>query len=407
MRIAWYSNAPWGPTGYGQQTAMIAPRLQADGHDVSVLANWGQQVAMGEWQGMPVYPQGLEPYSLDVVDDQADHVLDGGGGWVVTLYDVWVLTGRPLWDKHAVASWVPVDHYPVPPKVVEWCKGERRSAPPRVIAMSQFGQQALRDAGIESVYVPHGIESVYAPSPSDIRRRLRVPDDAFLVMMNAANIGNTPPRKAWDQNLQALADLMRAHPDVYAYLHTDVRRPGGVPIDGIASLWGLPMDRLRVADQQAYRWGVISPEELARLYSAADVLLACSMGEGFGIPVVEAMACGTPAIVTDFSAQPELVGDTGWRCRYQMHYDQGQHAALAMPLVFSIREALEAAYEERGTAAAADRRDATRAKAREYDADTVYAEMWRPLLRSMADEIAPRQKPTINLAMKQPRKGKR
>lgn len=400
MKVAWYSNAPWGPTGYGQQTAMMLPRLRADGHEVAVLANWGQQVSMGEWNGIPVYPQGLESYSLDVINDQADHALEGGG-WVITLYDVWVLTGRKLWDKHPVASWVPVDHYPVPPKVAEWCKGNK------TIAMSRFGHDALRDAGVESTYIPHGIETVYRPTPSDIRARLRVPDDGFLVMMNAANIGNVPPRKAWDQNLQALADLMRAHPDVYVYLHTDVRRPGGVPIDGIATLWGMPMERLRVADQQAYRWGVISPEELARLYSAADVLLACSMGEGFGIPVVESMACGTPAIVTDFSAQPELVGDTGWKCRYQLHYDQAQHAALAMPLVGSIREALEHAYLERGTEEASARRTAARAKAGEYDADTVYRTAWRPLLAEMESSAAPRTKPSVNLALRPARKGKR
>ena len=49
------------------------------------------------------------------------------------------------------------------------------------------------------------------------------------------------------------------------------------------------------------------PEELASFYSAADVLLSLSYEETFGLTVVEAMACGTPAIVYDNTAQPELI----------------------------------------------------------------------------------------------------
>lgn len=49
------------------------------------------------------------------------------------------------------------------------------------------------------------------------------------------------------------------------------------------------------------------PEELAAFYSASDVLLSLSYEETFGLTVVEAMACGTPAIVYDNTAQPELI----------------------------------------------------------------------------------------------------
>ena len=48
-------------------------------------------------------------------------------------------------------------------------------------------------------------------------------------------------------------------------------------------------------------------KELAAYYSAADVLLSLSYEETFGLTIVEAMACGTPAVVYDYSAQPELI----------------------------------------------------------------------------------------------------
>jgi glycosyltransferase involved in cell wall biosynthesis len=49
--------------------------------------------------------------------------------------------------------------------------------------------------------------------------------------------------------------------------------------------------------------------ELVRLYNAADVLLSPSLYEGFGLTVVEAMACGTPVIASNTSSLPEITGD--------------------------------------------------------------------------------------------------
>jgi alpha-1,3-rhamnosyl/mannosyltransferase len=50
---------------------------------------------------------------------------------------------------------------------------------------------------------------------------------------------------------------------------------------------------------------------LPALYSLARVLVLPSFYEGFGLPALEAMACGTPPIVSDRSSLPEVVGDVG------------------------------------------------------------------------------------------------
>lgn len=57
--------------------------------------------------------------------------------------------------------------------------------------------------------------------------------------------------------------------------------------------------------------GFVPDAELGDLYSAADVLVLPSLYEGFGLPVLESMACGTPVIASDAGALPEVVGDAG------------------------------------------------------------------------------------------------
>lgn len=57
--------------------------------------------------------------------------------------------------------------------------------------------------------------------------------------------------------------------------------------------------------------GYVPQEELPALYSAADLFVYPSLYEGFGLPPLEAMACGTPVITSNTSSLPEVVGDAG------------------------------------------------------------------------------------------------
>ncbi|MCS7123549.1 MAG: glycosyltransferase family 1 protein [Candidatus Aenigmarchaeota archaeon] len=57
--------------------------------------------------------------------------------------------------------------------------------------------------------------------------------------------------------------------------------------------------------------GYVSDYELPKYYSSAELLLYCSLYEGFGLPVIEAMACGCPVITSNISSLPEVAGDAG------------------------------------------------------------------------------------------------
>jgi glycosyltransferase involved in cell wall biosynthesis len=122
-----------------------------------------------------------------------------------------------------------------------------------------------------------------------------------------------------------------------------------------------------------YRNGV-PLEAMASIYTATDVLLAASMGEGFGLPTMEAQACATRVIVSDFAASAELVGD-GWRIDGQPQWDAPQKAWFHVPNVESIVNALEEAYQQ-GRIRSQKAQDFAAA----YEADRVWAEHWRPIL---------------------------
>ena len=57
--------------------------------------------------------------------------------------------------------------------------------------------------------------------------------------------------------------------------------------------------------------GIVYEEDLPALYSGAMIFLFPSLYEGFGLPPLEAMACGTPVICSNVTSLPEVVGDSG------------------------------------------------------------------------------------------------
>lgn len=70
------------------------------------------------------------------------------------------------------------------------------------------------------------------------------------------------------------------------------------------------VDDLRLGDQVRFT-GYVTDEDLPALYSAAEIFIYPSLYEGFGLPPLEAMACGAPVIASNSSSLPEVVGEAG------------------------------------------------------------------------------------------------
>jgi glycosyltransferase involved in cell wall biosynthesis len=81
--------------------------------------------------------------------------------------------------------------------------------------------------------------------------------------------------------------------------------------DGRASPDVVALVRALGVSEAAVFQGYLGVEQLRALYAAAALFVLPSLYEGFGLPVLEAMACGTPVIATNPSSLPEVVGDAG------------------------------------------------------------------------------------------------
>jgi len=235
--------------------------------------------------------------------------------------------------------------------------------------MSQHGKAACDRKDIESVYIPHALEKHWKPTP--------FAEDPwpgrFVVTIPNANKGVMPSRKAWGENILAFSIFAKDRPDALLYLHTEPRSQFGIDLVALVESAGVKSSQVQFAEPYQHRMGV-DDKTMARIYTRSDVLLSATAGEGFGLPVLEAQGCGTRVVVSNFSAQPELVGD-GWIAEVQPQFNPTQLGWFCTPLIPSIVEGLEAAYEKGGghSQKAVD-------FAKQYDADAVFKERWIPLI---------------------------
>lgn len=174
----------------------------------------------------------------------------------------------------------------------------------RLIADSQSTADDLaRLPGVDPARI-HVIPLAPAPglapaTPASIRevaQRLRLPDEKFLLFLGALE-----PRKNVVTLIRALAELRAAGDDQTRLV--------------IAGAQGWRNDDVwqevrRLGLQQGVHvLGYVPAHDLPALYGAATALVYPSLFEGFGLPPLEAMACGTPVVCSNTSSLPDVVGD--------------------------------------------------------------------------------------------------
>ncbi|GAB4423726.1 MAG: glycosyltransferase family 1 protein [Anaerolineae bacterium] len=137
------------------------------------------------------------------------------------------------------------------------------------------------------------------PNPADLARvkaAYQLPDDFIL------HVGTIEPRKNLGRLLEAFQTLLADFPNLHLVL---IGKRGWLVDDFFSRL-----QELGLAERVIFP-GYIAGEDLPAVYQLARLLAYPSLYEGFGLPPLEAMACGTPVVCSNAASLPEVVGDAG------------------------------------------------------------------------------------------------
>ena len=394
MRILIHSQHPDAGAGYAAQGRIIAPRLAGAGHEVAFVAAADTQFRMSEWRGFPVFPGSRDLSGSEAVAQVARH------HWipdiVLSIMDPWGLK-LELLEGLRVVTWFPVDTTPV-------------SAPTRIalsrpaiwdrLCYSAWGVKMLderRDAeGDEADYlrakhVPCMVQEEFRPGPS-ARAELGFPEDAYIIGCVGTNASGHVNRKGLPQLIMALAELKDEIPNVHLYLHTndgEDTEARSLRLRTMARELGVE-DRVIFPSQYAYRGGLFTAEGMRKIYSSLDLYCGPSMAEGFGVPLIEAQACGIPVLTSGWTSMPELVefgavippehSEPIWVGGFNAF----QRLVRVRPLVDAIKamHAEDARWKDPGERVMASARIRRR-----FDPDVCFETYWTPLLHEWEHAI--------------------
>ncbi|HHS50409.1 MAG TPA: glycosyltransferase family 1 protein [candidate division Zixibacteria bacterium] len=145
--------------------------------------------------------------------------------------------------------------------------------------------------------VHNGVDERFTPAPLSeiecIRVKFGLPERFILF------VGTLEPRKNVQRLVEAFAEIRHRVPQKLII----AGGKGWLYDDIFASV-----RQLGIEDSVMFI-GYVPFEDLPALYSSADVFCYPSLYEGFGLPVLEAMACGTPVVTSNLSSMPEVAGD--------------------------------------------------------------------------------------------------
>jgi glycosyltransferase involved in cell wall biosynthesis len=249
------------------------------------------RAVQGLWRECAYYPFALSRtairFGADVVHCPAAFAPRVARPLVLTIHDVLPLRFPELFPRVLVAY-----------SRLTWKAAVRRAR--RIITGSRHTKaevvELLGVAPEQVAVTPYGVSERFRPVGPD-RRALesRFGLDRPFVLC----VGTLEPRKNLITALRAFARVA-AHEDVLLAV------AGG-------SGWRNELfeRELRGASDRVRLTGYVDEDELVQLYSAASCFLFPSLYEGYGLPLLEAMACGVPVVAGDATSLPEVVGDAG------------------------------------------------------------------------------------------------
>jgi glycosyltransferase involved in cell wall biosynthesis len=298
IRVGLDWQSTWGqPTGIGSYTLSLARALRAGGDVEVVPLDWGRERVMRvdrrlRWQQwhLPLLARTRRVDLLHVTGFDAPL-------WqpVPTVVSVHDLIGMVFpGNLPPVARWY----------WSRWLPWSVRHARHIITGSEATKRDIQRLLGVEAdrvVVIYDGVDERFSPQPPDavaaVRQRYKVPDGRVILY-----VGTIEPRKGIDTLLDAWAQIASALPDTTLVIAGK---------EGWATAALHAQERALGIERRVCWTGYVADADLAAVYAMADVFVFPSRYEGFGLPPLEAMACGVPVISSDASSLPEVVGDAG------------------------------------------------------------------------------------------------
>jgi len=351
MRILVHSVPPWATSGYGTQCAHTAAALARLGHQVAISAYAGCHEER-EWNGIPVLPTGGRPYGNGVI---AWNYHRWHADLLILFTDLFVIDPAQM-NGLSVMPHIPVDCDPLGVIDRRWLERVSKIAMLHPVAMSEFGRGQLAAAGYDAPVVPHATD--FRPRPglrAQWRKEMNLPGDVLVIGKVAVN--NRDDRKALVPTVHAFAAFVREHPRSGLYVHTEPQAKDAPNLAHMARVLGIG-NRVVFADEDRRAADAYPASWMEAMYNGIDVLDATSRAEGCGVPIIEALACGTPVIASRNSAMTEKIAPAyGWLAGGQPEWPTHHQSAWQTPFIHEMVRC----YQKAAAGAAGMRKAAARA----------------------------------------------
>ena len=178
------------------------------------------------------------------------------------------------------------------------------------VAMSKFAKKQAWDVyGIKTEYIPHAVDrKVFFPLSQEERIILKTKwglKGKFVV----GTVARNQPRKMLDRTFKAFKVFAEGKDDVVLFMHCD---PNDISMvfDSFELIHRYGIQNKVMFSGVRYFRG-FPYKEMNDVYNLMDVHFLTTSGEGFGVPTIEASACGVPSVVTDFTTTQELLVENG------------------------------------------------------------------------------------------------
>jgi glycosyltransferase involved in cell wall biosynthesis len=368
LRILVVSDSPWAPTGFGTNTRCIASIFAAEGHTVAYAGcqnpkhepNWETPWPLGQTEkkvsfellpfmypgqekfGEKSFPQWIEQFKPDLVFTHLDIQM------FAYMTDAKIPTGcnLPLVDEQGarlnmkqmqklakqayrmsnkprfkLGSIIPIDGQP---SIPQWQSTLEHVDHP--VAMAEYGRTVMEEDfaswKADITTIPHGVDCNFfkpkeVPKPNP---------DTFIIGCVARN----QHRKNIPRLLRAFKLFVEQNDltpeDAKLMLHMDWNDHMGWNIEYMTSEYVYDIREYLLPPTMGNLEQGENPDDEAMvgIYNLMDVHALPTGGEGFGIPTVEAMACGVPNVICNYTTSYELVGADKPECPPEMLKPHGE-----------------------------------------------------------------------------------